>query len=534
MRYQLIGCFIALAGALAFTPMLRNWARSIGLIDLSDGERKLHIEPVPRIGGVAISLSVLLAIAVMGLLDGASPFVQSPVLAAAIAGGLAMHLLGFWDDLASIRARYKLVWQFLIATTVFIAGLRIETVALPFSGEITFSMWSSYLLTVLWLVGVTNAFNLIDGIDGLASGIACIALVAMAMFAFLIGNTGVAFSAILISAAILGFLCYNFAPASIFLGDSGSLFLGFMLASIGILAVQSPSGAIPIITPMLILGIPGLDTALAIVRRFLRGQKIFAPDHGHIHHRLLHLGYTPRQATVRLYGAAILLAMSAFIVSDMSHSPTIILIMIGGATIFAVHRLRFQEFEELGRLLRRQASRDSIRRNIGIREASSQLRGASDLPSVLAILEKTFDDNGLEAAEIRLRQSFIVARSNTGSTEPRTTEDRTLWSWSRTPHISPESWKIVWPLLDDAESCFGALTIWQTGTQASGVLPQLNVISEHLREELEQKLLRLWWSGGLPTTGRIPARLAPTATPPRRSKTSSLRTVPRSGAETVA
>ncbi len=499
--FQILGFSVAIAGAMVLTPSLRNWALSFGLIDLSDGERKLHSQAVPRLGGVVLAVAAAAGVGVVAALGGLSSVGRNSALLAAVAGGMAMHFLGLWDDIASIRARHKMVWQLAIASTVFAVGLRLDIVQLPVVGEIAFPLWVSYVCTVLWLVGVTNAFNLIDGVDGLASGIAVIALATISAIALANGHNAVALTAIVFAAAVLGFLRYNLAPATIFLGDSGSLLVGFMLASLGILAVQQPSGAVPIMVPILILGLPGLDTALAILRRFLRGQKIFSADHGHIHHRLLHMGLTPRQVCARLYGASIVLSLGALILHDQSYSQIVVLVLIAMVAVLMVYRLRFQEFEELGRLLSRQVSRDFIRRNIRIREASDRLRSAASLPDVFRVLEHAFSEDGLEASEIQLSQSYLTSRTP-AATDSKGPDHRTLWSWSRHPDICAESWKVSFPLVDDSGVGFGSLIIWPKAQRGTSSPYQLNVISEHVRHELERKLLRLWWAGELLGVGK--------------------------------
>ena len=387
----LVGFAAAVPASALLTYVVREIARRARLLDPLE-ERKVHASPVPRIGGVAIVLAVALASGLVVALFGGSTFeADGSRLAVVLAGALAIHLVGLADDVRPMRARWKFVCQILIAVAVFAAGVRATTLSLPVIGTLELGTWAGLLFTVVWFVGITNAFNLIDGLDGLASGAALFALCTMFVVASIHGLVGPSLLTVILAGATLGFLFFNFHPASIFLGDSGSLFLGFMLAGLGLLGSQKSPTVVAVAIPVVSLGLPVLDTLLAVARRFLRGQPIFSADRGHIHHRLLSLGHSPRRVALLLYGACALLALSAMLLVNDSAYVAILLLVIGLGVGFAVQRLRYHEFEELARLVRRGVrQRSVIRRNVRIREASLRVSDLTDLDALFSTLQATF------------------------------------------------------------------------------------------------------------------------------------------------
>ena len=303
------------------TPPVIRFADWIGAIDLPGG-RKVHANPTPRIGGLAVFVGFLGAVAVAATVTDSWPSSQ---VAAIDWRGLAIAafcllLVGLLDDLRGLSFQWKFVAQILAASYVWTCGFSVETLALPGLGNVELGLLS-YPITVFWIVAVTNAVNLIDGLDGLAAGSALISCVAMAMIAFGQGKLGVTAASVALAGALFGFLRFNFNPARIFLGDSGSLFLGFVLAVISVRGSQKASAAVAVLVPLLVLGLPLLDTGLAVSRRLYRiGRRgvrepgstvryvfrnvhhVFLPDRGHIHHVLVDRGFSHRWAVLLLYG----------------------------------------------------------------------------------------------------------------------------------------------------------------------------------------------------------------------------------------
>ncbi len=310
--------------AYVLTYVVREHARRAGLFDRASGdERRARAavadqrSGIPRVGGVAIALAVTVTVNWMAALV---PGMGSAVFAgpgrglfAILCGGLAVHLVGLVDDVRPVRARWKLSAQCLVALLVYVAGVRVSAVDLPGMGVVSLSEPVGALLTVAWLVGATNAFNLIDGVDGLAPGVALFALVPIVMGAIAHARSDVAFAGLILAGASLGFLRYNAYPASIFLGDSGSLFLGFMLAGVGLLSTQATPGVVAAGVPVAALGFPILDMVLTVARRTWRGQSIFTADREHIHHvvlaRVTADGHSPKTAVRILYGVCAVFAL---------------------------------------------------------------------------------------------------------------------------------------------------------------------------------------------------------------------------------
>lgn len=290
--------------ALAVTPLVIELAeRGFGL-DVADEHRKRHKKPVSRLGGVPILLAILIPSGLVWFLVADSRSIEIPVLV----GAIIMFGLGFWDDIKPIGARKKLVGQFLIATFVYCLGLRIDQVSYPgqtWSLELGF--WS-YPITVLWLIAVPNIINLIDGFDGLASGLGMFMAITLGIVGLLASHMAVAFYAFSLAGALLGFLAFNFPPAKIFLGDGGAYLIGFCVAGLSASSHKGSVAAVMMVT-MVVLGVPILDTALAILRRGLRGLPVFRADDEHLHHKLEDLGFSKRRIVLGAYAVCVVLSV---------------------------------------------------------------------------------------------------------------------------------------------------------------------------------------------------------------------------------
>ena len=293
---------VALGITTACTPLLLRWAPRIGLTDLP-GHRKVHTRAVPRIGGIAMAAGILIPTALI-------PQLTAPVLGL-IAGLLVLLVFGVWDDRVDLDYRLKFLGQFLaVGLCMGVGGVRIESLTLDTPVVLPNAL--SWALTFVFLVGVTNAVNLSDGLDGLAGGLAFLCLCAIAVLGATIGNVMVTTLALIESGAILGFLRFNTHPARIFMGDGGSQMLGFSIGVLAILATQGESGVLSASLPLLLLGLPILDTLTVIVRRLASGQSPFVSDRNHLHHHLLKLGFAHREAVVVVYCIQVALFLLAY------------------------------------------------------------------------------------------------------------------------------------------------------------------------------------------------------------------------------
>lgn len=320
----------ACAFLLAFlsTPFVKKLAKKIGAIDIPKDKRRMHTDSVPLIGGLAIFLGFLVSTLLFTKIDSR--------ITAILAGAIIMVVLGVFDDKYALGAKFKLVIQIIAAAIPVIAGVRIERIILPFlkSGGIEFG-WLAYPITILWIVALTNAVNLIDGLDGLAAGVSAIASFSMFLIALMQGNFTIAVMSAALVGACCGFLPYNFSPASIFMGDTGSTFLGFVMASLSVLGLFKIHAIISFAVPFIAFGIPIFDTSFAIFRRLKEHRPIMSPDRGHLHHRLVDMGFTHKQAVLIIYAICVILGAVA-VLSFKSKLLAIIIAVLGvlGALVF--------------------------------------------------------------------------------------------------------------------------------------------------------------------------------------------------------
>ena len=323
-----VAFLVAWLGTDLFIPHITRIATAFGKVD-KPNPRKIHTKPIPRMGGIAIFLGFILALVTLGFLQKGFFTSISSSWIGIIVGSSLMFIVGIRDDLKPIKARTKLMWQILAALIAYYMGVRIDFISNPFmGGMITFPWWLSLTFTVLWLVGITNTINLIDGLDGLAAGVSTIAAITLFIIAVQKGQFFSALLAITLSGGTIGFLRYNFNPAKIFMGDSGSLFLGFTLAAISVTGVLKVAATVALIVPILILGVPIFDTAFAILRRLVNGRSIFQPDKGHLHHRLLKIGLSQRRAVVFIYGLSLFLAGIALFLVGVSQAWSLLIVSI--------------------------------------------------------------------------------------------------------------------------------------------------------------------------------------------------------------
>lgn len=321
-RTQIPGFLISLAISWWLTPEIRARAMRLGLVDKPGEERRIHKVAVPRLGGVAIYISIAFTLVILMTLCGRFP--REGGLAGIAAGGTLIFVMGLLDDLESIPAKVKLLVQILAAWAAYSLGVRIaHLLPLPIfvdigfihiQGGIDLGVWA-LPVTVLWLVGIVNAVNLIDGMDGLAAGVSAIAALTIWSIALASGEQFYhpypALFAAVLAGALLGFLRWNFNPARIFLGDSGAYLAGFILASVAVTGVIKTATVGTVLLPVVILFFPLLDTAWAVIRRLARGQSIFAPDAEHIHHRLLRTGMSQKKVAYVIYSFSAILGFLA-------------------------------------------------------------------------------------------------------------------------------------------------------------------------------------------------------------------------------
>ncbi len=334
----------ALGLSLALTPLVRSVALRAGLVDRPD-RRKMHHMPVPLLGGAAIVLSFMAVVLAVRFLAPELFEEEISKLPAILGGAFIILMLGVYDDWRGARAPVKLVWQLLAAAIVVFGGVKVGAVTNPMGGSLQIG-WLGIPITILWIVGVTNALNLIDGLDGLAAGISTLASLSLCAVASITDEPLVAFSSLALAGATLGFLPFNLYPARIFLGDTGSMFLGFILASLGAVGSLKSSASILLVLPIVVLGIPVFDTVWAILRRTHRRVSPFKPDREHIHHRLVKVGLHHRHVVLVLYFISAFLGLSAFIMVQLPYETgllfAVLLAMGGGLGVWTLKYIEEQ------------------------------------------------------------------------------------------------------------------------------------------------------------------------------------------------
>lgn len=299
---------VALAASILVTPVAIRLAPKIGAVDIPLDNRRMHTKTMPRFGGLAIFAGSTAAMLIFLKFD--------PRVVTIVMGGVLIYILGVIDDIKHLSAKVKFLGQTFVALIMYVNGIRIEFLT-NFLGEGNSQLGDvlCFIITMVWIVGITNTVNLIDGLDGLAAGTAAIASLCIAYTAYIHGTYLAAGAMLALAGATLGFLPYNFYPAKIFMGDGGSLYLGFMLATLSVLGTVKSATLVTMIIPVLVLGVPIFDTFFAIFRRFVNKRPIMEADKGHLHHRLMKLGYGQRRATLMLYGITAIMGVAAVLFS---------------------------------------------------------------------------------------------------------------------------------------------------------------------------------------------------------------------------
>ncbi len=386
--------------SMILTPLVRAAALRWQLVDLPDHRRKIHHEPVARIGGVAIFLALLLSGSAAALLRAD----LRPTLGALAPAAILVFGVGILDDVLGLQPWHKLAIEILASILVVAAGIRICG-----AGGLALAPGAGALLTILWLVLCMNALNLIDGLDGLAAGIASLAALAILAASLLREATPLTISAAILLGALLGFLPYNFNPASIFLGDTGSLLIGLLLGCYSVLWSNQATGVFEMAAPLIVLAVPLTDTSIAILRRFLRAQPIFSADRSHIHHRLMARGLSHRGAVLSLYIATALAGIFAF---GVTIAPglwkPLAIAAFACCALFAVQRLGYVEFKAARRVLTRTAFQREMKAQLAVQTFEDRLSSAGTASDCWAVIQDVAREFGFHPVRMQLgEQSFV-------------------------------------------------------------------------------------------------------------------------------
>jgi len=499
MRSYLVAFVIAAVVAGILTPIVRRVALRYGVV-ASGNSRDVHHGAVPRLGGVAICLALFLPI--IGILFVESGVAQAfedqvPRVVGLCAGGVLMCTLGLVDDIRGVRALHKLIFQVAVASLAFFCGFRIEAVLLPVIGELAMGVFA-LPVTVLWIVGIVNAVNLIDGLDGLAAGVVFFAGLTNFVVAYISGGVVPALIMAAVLGAVLGFLFYNFNPARIFMGDSGSYLLGYVLAVTSLVgSSQKASTAVSLLVPVVALGVPIFDTLFSMVRRFLERRPLFSPDRGHVHHRLLDLGITHRRAVLILYGVSCLFTVAAIgIYFGRSWQVGLALFV---ASVVVVGLARFVGYFSLAHLRKRQQAR--------VRSRETEL-----LRRVIPGLAERFEQAGSE--EALMQELVAVAKEVELSSLTLAAGDHQVLDWSdgvdNTRRILSH---MSYPLGADALAQARLSISVMNDFEDPQMSPQTDILLQVVADVLATNLRRLG-SDLAPRTSELPVQSAPRSAEP--------------------
>jgi len=400
MRSYLTVFVLSAVLGLLLSPGAARLARRAGALDAT------RDPPVPRGGGLGIAAAAGLALLALALIFQPSRnLLRYSVgqLGPLLAGAAAILALGFADDVWHLDARLKFGLEVAIAAGLYALGLRAGTIWLPV-GIVNLGPVTGVLFTIFWIVLITNAFNLLDGIDGAAAGAAVFALLALFVTSIYLGKPIAAIYAAAVAGATLGFLPYNLAPARLFLGDAGSLLLGFVLATLSIRGATKGPTLVAIAIPVVAFALPLVDTLMAVARRALRGAPIFKGDREHLHHRLLDVGLTPRQAMALIYAVSAGFALASMLFLNPNvRGIAVVLTMIGAVLWFSVRYLRVHEFYELARIARRGITQGrAISFNVEVRRAAQVLERAATWMDIEVVLARLFDASEFDAVRLAI------------------------------------------------------------------------------------------------------------------------------------
>lgn len=463
--------FLSLLFSFVFTRSVRDFASRRGWVASPTQERHLHSQPLPRIGGVAIfisfSLTLMIAAAVSWFVPALRAAFSLGTLLTILAPATVVFLLGIYDDIHTAGPYLKFAVQGVAAIMLFAGGLRVANIPVLF-GNYQLPWVVELLLTILWVVAITNAFNLIDGLDGLAAGSALFSTLVVFVVALLNGQSLITLMTIALAGATLGFLRYNFNPATIFLGDSGSLFIGFLLSAFALTGAQKSPTIVAVAIPVVSFGLPILETSLSVLRRLISGRPVFTADREHIHHKLLQHGLSHRQVVIVLYAvSAVFALLSLFLLWPTGSSLGLVLAVLGVGVWIGVQRLGYLELGELGRVAQRTfEQRQIVINNLAIRRATEELKSARDYEQIRRVVEAAFASNDFDGFEIRFNlfpgETNPVSAFESGA---RRGEVAFQWGKARSAVEGLAAWTLSLDLVSSASRRRGALLVRRAYSQ---------------------------------------------------------------------
>jgi len=480
--------------ALFLTWFVRGRAVANHWVSKPESDRHVHSVPLPRLGGVAIVLTFFGTTGVLTLISQVTNTrFGFPVDKWLGLLGPALLIFGvrLYDDIRNTSPHLKFVVQICGAIWLFANGYRIVHVPLLF-GSRDLGFYLSLAMTVFWIVLITNAFNLIDGLDGLSAGSALFSTIVVFVIALSRGDFFVSMLSAALAGCILAFLRYNFHPATIFLGDSGSLFIGFVLGALGLASSQKSPTMIAVGIPVIACGFPVLDTGLSVVRRFMNGKPLFTGDREHIHHKLLALGFSQRKVVTLLYGVSALFAsISLLLLNTGGRSLSLALVVVGTMVWIALQRVGYLEVSELGRVAQRTFEQNRIMaNNLSVRRACERLKGCTCLSDICRALDEAFENNEFDRFEMR----FPLPADGLGDFAPlrREQSDTGCYVWMKSSMAGMSlgsCWSLSLPLSSSRTWKQGSLVLFRI-CRPVPLRMDVNLVTSSLLESLSPALDR--------------------------------------------
>ena len=487
-----VGCFLAtIAMSVYLTWQIREIAVAHNWIEGPRSERHLHTSPKPRFGGLAIYLSFLFGVAfllIMGRVAHLQMGFSTSIIAKILLPASLLFAVGFYDDVHGMAASSKFAFQIFCASILFLFGFSVLNMHWMMA-DMDIGILINFAATLLWVLAISNSFNLIDGLDGLASGAALFSMVTVFVVSLTSGNDRVSVLTMVLAAAILGFLKFNFSPATIFLGDCGSLFLGFMLSALAMAGKPARMpGILAIIITALAFGLPLVETLLSVLRRFLSGKPLFAADREHIHHKLLDMGLSHRRVVVILYVVSGFCAMmSLFLIHPTGVMTGMVMLVVAGAFMAGIQHLSYPELNELRRVAKRTVQQKQIIvNNLKIRRAGSLLREVKDFDELVKILQESLHSNEFDYFEVALGPKLGAKGKNLWTHSARTMTTPTLSRKRVSPQYTDVSaWSLTIDLATSGSGNIGFFKVIRCNRR-EGLLLDVNILISELQPALCQ------------------------------------------------
>lgn len=482
MKASLIALLVSFVGALIATVIVKFFCLKYNIVDNPDGYRKVHKKPIPLCGGFAVFAGFMLPITCLYLFFNRHNMFNlfeknEAQIFTFFLGAVITMLMGAADDIWHLRPKYKILFQLIAATFAYFGGLKINLITVPFFGGSLELAWLSYPITIFWFLGCINAINLLDGLDGLASGIGLFASLTLFIVSFSFNNYMPMFLSACLVGSILGFLIFNFNPASIFLGDTGSMLIGYLVAGLGILSSYKSETAVALMIPFIALGVPIFDTILAIIRRWSKRLPISAADKKHIHHVLISMGLSHRKAVLILYGCCIVFsAVSIMMAFSQNTLGVIFLLTIGIVTFVGVRVFGMLDFSLLRHRLKydRKEKKKNSKAAVAV-EKSIQLM--EDAETTENVWECAFE--ALEALDLDHAALILDFDEK---------EHKFTWRNKRPHEEGFDKWSLFMNL-HDGERVIGEIEVWRKGEDIP--IRDACMLVNKLRHSLTEHLIRV-------------------------------------------